>query len=168
MSEEAMFNTVRSPAETVVEVAPTDPTDPVTLDELASEGFGWDSPLVTTPRDAIAVLAARVADEIMSDDLGRRCVTRETARRLFAERADAERRHREALARLDAELVEQAAANPIGAGVPAGAIPDGITPAAAMLQTAKDAQPRRQAVLEHALANDGTIEFHPIGPVQPP
>jgi hypothetical protein len=35
-----------------------------------------------------------------------------------------------------------------------------------MLQAAKDAQQRRQSVLEHALADrDGQIEYIPIGPV---
>jgi hypothetical protein len=32
-----------------------------------------------------------------------------------------------------------------------------------MLQAAKDARPRRQSVLDHALANrDGKIEYHPV------
>jgi hypothetical protein len=32
-----------------------------------------------------------------------------------------------------------------------------------MMQADKDAQPRRQSVLEHALADrDGAIEYHPI------
>jgi hypothetical protein len=41
-------------------------------------------------------------------------------------------------------------------------IPAGVTPAAAMLQAAKDAGPRRQSVLEHALANDANFEFHSL------
>jgi hypothetical protein len=40
----------------------------------------------------------------MLDDLGRRCVSRETARRLFAERAESERRDREAQERHQAKL----------------------------------------------------------------
>lgn len=115
-----------------------------------------------TPRDAIAALAAQLDGEVVLDDLGRRCVTREVARRLFSERAAAEVRLREARERLDAQFIEQAAANPVWAGIPAGTIPDGVSPAAAMLVAAKAAQPRRQSVLEHALANDGAIEYHPI------
>ena len=153
---------VRSLAETVGEVAPVDPTDLVPLAELAVEGFGW-GPYVATPRDAIDVLAGRFAGEVVLDDLGRRCVSRETARRLFTEREEGERRQREALARRDAELAEQAARNPVWTGIPAGWIPDGVSPAAAMMQADKDAQPRRQSVLEHALADrDGAIEYHPI------
>jgi hypothetical protein len=64
--------------------------------------------------------------------------------------------------RRDAELAERAAKNPVRKGIPADRIPDGVTPAAAMLQAAKDAQPRRKSVLEHALANDGAVEYHPI------
>jgi hypothetical protein len=42
-------------------------------------------------------------------------------------------------------------------------IPDGVAPAAAMLQAAKDAGPRRRSVLDHALADrDGEIEFHSL------
>jgi hypothetical protein len=34
--------------------------------------------------------------------------------------------------------------------------------ASAMLQAAADARPRRQSPLEHALANEGVIEYHPV------
>jgi hypothetical protein len=51
-------------------------------------------------------------------------------------------------------------------GLPASFIPEGVAPAAAMLQAAKDARPRRQSVLDHALADrDGQIEYIPIGQV---
>jgi hypothetical protein len=36
-----------------------------------------------------------------------------------------------------------------------------------MLQAAKDAEPHRKHVFEHALANDDAFEFHPIGAVEP-
>ena len=94
--------TVRSPAETVAEVV--DPTGRlVTLVELAAEGFG-DGPYVTTLKDAADVLAARLGDRVTLDDLGRRCVSREVARRLFAERAALEARQREVQERCDAEF----------------------------------------------------------------
>jgi hypothetical protein len=44
-------------------------------------------------------------------DLGRQCVTRDRAYALFAERAEAERQHREARERHHAELAELAAEN---------------------------------------------------------
>jgi hypothetical protein len=89
----------------------------------------------------------------------------ETAGRLFVEREESERRRREVQQRNEAQSAAQAALNPVGKGIPAGSIPDGVAPAAAMLQAAKDAGPRRQSVLEHALANTGGVfEFHPLGP----
>jgi hypothetical protein len=156
-----MFSSTRS-REAVEEAAPAEPAGLVPLAELAGEGFGWDGPLVTNPRDAIDVLAGQLGDEVVFDDLGRRCVSRGTARRLFVERAAGEVRQREARERLELQYAERAAANPVWSGIPADRIPEGVAPALAMLTAAKDARPRRQSVLEHALTNDGSIEFHPI------
>jgi hypothetical protein len=163
-----MFGTVRSPAEATL--SPTGdnvaleerPTDLVPLSALTVEGFGWGG-FVASPLDAIAALAAQLDGEVELDDLGRRCVTREVARRLFAERAAAEAKRQEMQERLDAEYLERAAANPVWPGIPADQIPDGVAPALAMLTAAKDAHPKRQSVLEHALQDrDGAIEYFPI------
>jgi hypothetical protein len=137
-----------------------------TLSALAVEGFGWDAPFVTAPADAIAVLAARYASDVVLDDLGRRCVSRDVARSLFSERAAAEVKAREVRERLDAEAAAQAARNPVWAGLPADQVPDGLTPALAMMLAGGDGDrsSRRRSVLEDALDNDG-ITFHPIGPV---
>jgi hypothetical protein len=108
---------------------------------------------------------AQLGGEVVLDDLGRRCTSREVAKRLFSQRADAEVRQREARERLDAQFIAQAAANRPWAGLLAGYIPDGVSPATAMLAAAKDAQPRRKSVLEHALSNEGEFEYIPIGPV---
>ena len=156
---------MRSPAETVAEVV--DPTGSlVTLVELAAEGFG-DGPYVTTLKDAADVLAARLGDRVTLDDLGRRCVSREVARGLFSEREEQALRWRELQARLDAEAAEEAARNRPWAGIPAGSFPDDVSPAAAMMQADRDAQPRRQSPLEHALENSGVIEYHPINETAP-
>jgi hypothetical protein len=155
-------NTVVEAAESVGEAAPTDPTELVPLAQLCVEGFGYGHPLVVTPRDAVDALAAQLDGEVVLDDLGRRCVSRETARRLFAERAEAERRQREAQQRHEEELAEQAANNSPRGGVPADRIPDGVSPAAAMLQAALDAEPRRRSVLEEALANSDSLTYHPV------
>jgi hypothetical protein len=66
--------------------------------------------------------------------------------------------------RLDAEYLERAAKNPIWAGITADQVPAGMTAAEAMMfaGAVEDALPRRQSVLEHALANEGVIEYHPI------
>jgi hypothetical protein len=141
----------------------TDPAELVPLAELAVEGFGYGGPYVVTPKDAADVLARDLGDEVTLDDIGRRCVSREVARRLFTERAETERRQREAQQRHEEELAEQAANNRPRGGVPADRVPDGVSPAAAMLQAALDAEPRRRSVLEEALANrDGAIVYHPV------
>jgi hypothetical protein len=156
-------NTVRRAAESVDEPATVDSAELVPLAELAGEGFGWGGQFVTTPGDAVDALAAQLDGEVVLDDLGRRCVSREVARRLFAERAEGERRQWEAQQRREEELAEQAANHRPRGGVPADRIPAGVLPVVAMTQAAKDAEPRRQSVLEHALANDGAVVYHPIG-----
>jgi hypothetical protein len=149
-------------AETVDEGTAVEPADLVTLAELCAEGFGYDNPsYVRSPRDAVDVLAAELGAVVVLDDLGRRCVTRSTARGLFAERDEAERRRREVEQRHQAEAVEQAARNPVWTGVSVS-VPDGISAASVMLQAARDALPRRQSVLEHALANEGEFEYTPV------
>jgi antitoxin component of MazEF toxin-antitoxin module len=96
-----------------------DLVDLVTLADLAAEGFGYGSPYVTTPRDAIDALAHQLGDHVTVDDVGRRCVTRETARRMFTERAEAAQRQREARERREAEMGELAAKNRPRGGIPA-------------------------------------------------
>jgi hypothetical protein len=82
---------------------------------------------------------------------------------LFAEWDEAERRRREVEQRRQAEAVEQAVRNRPWAGVSAASVPDGVSAATVMLAAAKDASPRRQSVLEHALANEGgEFEYHPV------
>jgi hypothetical protein len=148
-------------AEAVAEIV--DPPELVTLAELAAEGFGpWDSPYTKGPRDVIEALARQLDGVVVLDDIERRCVTRETARALFAERAEAERRQREAQERREAELHEQAANNLPRGGVPADRIPDGVSPASAMLQAARDAELRRRSVLEEALDNETDLTYHPV------
>jgi hypothetical protein len=158
-----MFSsTVRRAADTVGEATPVDPAELVPLAELAAEGFGYGSPFVTTPRDAVDALAAELGGQATLDNIGRQCVTRDVARRLFTERADAEQRQREAQERNEAQLAELAAVNAPRRGVSADLIPEGVTPTAALLQAAKDDQPRRRSVLEEALDNDDALTYHPI------
>ena len=125
-------STVRAAAEPAfVDGAGVDPTDLVPLSALAAEGFGWDGPLVATPLAAIVALTAQLGGEVVLDDLGRRCASRETARRLFAERP----RSRSGSGRCRSAATRSsqlAARNPVWTGLPAGWIPDEVTPAAAM------------------------------------
>lgn len=55
----------------------------VTLAELVAEGFGQS--MFGPP--SIDHLAGQLGDAVVLDDIGRRCVTRDTARQLFTERA---------------------------------------------------------------------------------
>jgi methylphosphotriester-DNA--protein-cysteine methyltransferase len=80
-------------------------------------------PVHQGPRDVIEALARQLDGEVVHDDLGRRCVSREAVRRLFVERAGAERRQREAQERHEAHVAALAELNrPVG-GVP---IPEGL------------------------------------------
>lgn len=126
-------------------------------------GRYWDDPRVTTRLSAIDILAPQFGAEVIFDDLGRRCVSREAARGLFAEREECERRRRELQERRDAQAAEQTASNPVWRGFPDDRLPAGVSAASAMLAAAKDAEPRRQSVLEHALANGGGfLEYHRV------
>jgi hypothetical protein len=78
-------------------VETTEPPDLIPLAELVLEG------LATT----IDQLAADLCHEVLLDDLGRRAVPRQTARRLFAERAEYEERTRTLLQRQQEELARQ-------------------------------------------------------------
>jgi hypothetical protein len=64
---------------------------------------------------------------IVLDDLGRRCVSRADAKRLFIERREAEARAREVTARQERQLIarDQEWRSQLPVGVPAGAIPPG-------------------------------------------
>ena len=141
-------------------VAAVEPDALTPLSELAVEGFGWGG-YVTTTQDAIAALAAELVGkgiEILLDDLGRRCVSRDTARQLFAERAADEQRRVEQLRRQqEDELVNRPA---VSRGVPAVA---GLSAWESMMLAAGEEPKRRRSVIEHALANTGGVmEYHPI------
>jgi hypothetical protein len=90
--------------------------DLIPLAELVAEGFGAGIPGGSS-RDAIEALARQLDGEVPVDDVGRRCVARSTARRVFTERADSERRQQEAAQRLDVD-VERHRLSQLRGGVP--------------------------------------------------
>lgn len=77
-----------------------DPANWIPLTALAIEGFGRG----TTVEDRTAHLAAQLADRLVFDDLGRRCVARSVARELFTRQAEQAGRLRERRAANRAEL----------------------------------------------------------------
>jgi hypothetical protein len=118
--------------------------------------------------------AAHLADrniEIVSDDIGRPSISRSAARQLLAERAEAEERKRQILARVDAAAVEfdrQWRAQ-LGVGVPATAIPHGMTYAAAAQSLELDGvgyQPKQSLVADVLDNSPGVMVFHPIQSVE--
>jgi hypothetical protein len=140
--------------------APVEATAFVALAELSGEGFGWGSNYVNSPRDAVDALAAELVGrgiEVLFDDLGRRCVSRVTARELFAERAAGEQRRAEQQRRHDEELAKSAAEVPRGAP----ALPGASALESMLRASPPDGPKRRKSVLATALDNDG-MEFFPI------
>ena len=99
--------------------------------------------------------------DVHLDDLGRRCLRRGDARRLITERREAAERQRK-VAELQAIELDRQFRAQLRDGIPADQIPADVSPTAWLLQSAKDAAPRRESVLQHALRNPGAIVYHPI------
>jgi hypothetical protein len=104
--------------------------------------------------------------EIVVDDLGRPSIAREDAKQLFDEHRESEARKAEMRAAAEKRAVEadQRWRASLPSGVPAGALPPGMSYAEAVHQASLDSltyQPRRTSVVEDLLSNDG-ITFHPI------
>lgn len=133
-------------------------TDPIPLSLLS-----LDHP---EPPTGWSVFLAGLDIPTELDDIGRWCISRAAARELLAE----QREQREASDRKRAEAERQAVERDqafraqLADGIPADAVPEGMT--AAMLMMAADPMgqgSRRESVLEHALAHkDGAIVYHPI------
>jgi hypothetical protein len=124
--------------------------------DLPAPGEGWP------------VHLAHRGVEITLDDLGRASIARADARRLFSERREAEARSRERAADLERQMVErdrQFRAS-LGRGIPADAIPHGMTYAEAVVSAELDSQVYRPkaSVIADALDNGG-MTFHSLAPV---
>jgi hypothetical protein len=133
------------------EYEPTVPLSVLALD-LAVPAEGWPNFL------------GRRAITTIPDDLGRDCISRGDARRLLDEKRETDLRQAalRRLAEQEAVEADERRRAQIWQGVPAGHLPVGVAPAAAMLQAAKDSQPRRMSVLQHALSHEDGMVFHPI------
>jgi hypothetical protein len=107
----------------------------------------------------------RLGVAVVQDDLGRDSISRDAARELFTEQREqrelADRKREE----IDRQAVErdQAFRAGLGGGIPADAVPAGMT--AGMLMMASDPElqrPRRESVLDHALSREEGLTYHPI------
>ena len=97
------------------------------------------------------------------DDIGRDSIRRSDAQMLLHEQRANEIRaakHRQ-LAEAEAVEADERRRASIWKGLAADQIPVGVHPAAAMLQTARDAQPKRQTPLEEAFSGS-TLTYHPM------
>jgi hypothetical protein len=110
--------------------------------DLPAPGNGWAAGL------------AEHGIAIVLDDLGRASIPRAAARHLFEARRAAEAKARKISQRREEQAVE--ADRRWRASLPRGQrwweLPDGVHPATAMLQQAKDAEPKRRSLLEDAFA----------------
>ena len=99
---------------------------------------------------------------IAFDDIGLRCISRADAKRLLDAQRQNEVRRQDQAARLEQQAVEadRLRRATIWKGVPAAALPEGIAPAQAMFAADRDARPRRESPLQHALQNSGELVYH--------
>jgi hypothetical protein len=130
------------------------PLSELSLD-LAVPATGWAAEL------------SRRGIETVVDDIGRPAIARSDARDLLTERREqqeAAARHREQVEQRAIEA-DRLFRQQLPPGVPAGAVPPGVTAGLLMMLSDPANQgSRRESVLEHSLAHPaGEILFHPIG-----
>jgi hypothetical protein len=132
------------------EYPPTVPLSVLALD-LAEPAEGWSNFL------------GRKAITTIPDDLGRDCISRQAARRLLDEQREQVLRQaaRRRLVEQEAVEADEQFRAQLWGGVRADRMPSDARPAEVMLAAARDAQPRRQSVLQDALAGGGAV-YHPI------
>src|SRR5215218_4370555 len=108
---------------------------------------------MAAPDDWRAHLEARGV-AVVVDDVGRLAVSRGDARALLAEYRDMVAREQEAAAgrreavEREAEERDRRWRAQLWRGLPAEQVPEGVAPAAAMLQMAADERPKRTSVLQ--------------------
>lgn len=127
--------------------------DPIPLSLLVLEGVA----------DSVDALAARLDGAVVLDDVGIRCVSRQSARWLIAEKVEAEASQRAHRRRQQGELTRRCAEShaAIPTGIPAPRGVDGVTGLAVL--TAADKSARRDAAGQRRdeLASGGIV-YHPI------
>jgi hypothetical protein len=124
--------------------------------DLPTPGEGWS-----------AFLADR-SISITIDDIGRVAIARGDARLLFTERRESEAKAREHAAAAELQAIErdrQFRAS-LGRGIPADAIPAGMTFGEVVASVELDSQTYRPraSMAEDLLSNDGSMTFHSFGP----
>jgi hypothetical protein len=146
------------PSEPVADPAELVPLSVLTLDLAEPPVGGW-----------AAYLASRGV-ELTLDDLGRLAVSRSDARMLLAEKREAETRRAKLRAEHDrrAEQQDRLHRASLPAGIPAGMVPEGLTPAQGMMLADKSSGPQAKSVheqlLERELGSGESMVFNSFGP----
>ena len=125
--------------------------------DLGEPAGGWDAFLVVRN---IAVV---------TDDIGRAGISRHDARGLLTEGREDEIRRREMAAQQEARAVEadRVRRASLPTGIPAGMVPDGLTPAQGMMLAGEKRRPRsvREQLLERELNHSAPPPgYQSIGP----
>jgi hypothetical protein len=100
------------------------------------------------------------------DEIGREAISRADAANLIAEHRDDENRRARLRAEIERRAIEadERMRATIWRGVPASKLPPDVRPVEVMTQAARDEQPRRRSLLDHALGHpDGAIVYHQLG-----
>jgi hypothetical protein len=146
-------STVTAPAPPADVMVPSDliPLRVLELD-LPGPATGW---LIELDRRSILIL---------TDDIGRLAVSRDDAKQLLAEQRQAEAHAREVAERQERQAIaaDREFRAQLYPGTPWYELPPGLSAAEVWAQAEKDAQPKRQSVLQHALSNTGEMTYHPI------
>jgi len=124
-------------------VEPFIPLSVLSLD-LDEPGNGWAA--------GLADLGIRVH----VDDIGRLAIARSDARKLFEKKREGEQRAREMTERNDARLEGERLAR-LPRGIPAGAIPAGMSPTEYLLMAGGEYNPRRRSMIEDALSGTDMV-----------
>ena len=136
-------------------------TTPLDLIPLSHNGLELD-----TPPNGWVLHLERRGIAVLTDDIGRRAISRSDAKQLLDEKHANEVRQAKLRALQEQEMVEadQRFRASLGQGVPADLIPAGSTYMEAVVAAQLDAQPyrpRRSTVAEDLLSGGGYV-FHPI------
>jgi hypothetical protein len=159
--ENLMFKTTIPASEPApAEVGTAVPTEPVPLSvlelDLPAPTTGW---LIELDRRGV---------DVVVDDIGRDSISKADARQLIAEHRDNEARKARMRAESEKRAIEadQRFRASLGVGVPASAIPHGMTYGQAIASAELDSQAyrRRASVVEDLLSNDGSLTFHSFSP----
>ena len=139
------------------------PAEPIPLSVLTLD-------LAEPPIQGWSTYLASRGVELTLDDLGRLAVSRSDARMLLTEKREAETRRAELFAEQDrrAEQQDRLHRASLPAGIPAGMVPDGLTPAQGMMLADKSSGPQaksvREQLLERELGSGESMVFNSFAP----